>query len=190
MKVRRLWSSIVQTLRDHGCQPRLLHPAKLSITIDGQNKIFHDRTRFNQYLATNLALHKRSYLHLQKHRQQMISQEQIPKKGETHKITSSTTKTKITGTINHWSLKSLHISGLNSPIKKHMLRDQIQKQNPSFCCIQETDLNLKDRHYILVPKYKELENLIFKTTQERGSFCQKLSQQRQLFPGEHILRSH
>ena len=56
MKARR--SSIMQTLRDHGLQPRLLHPAKLSITIEGQNKIFHDKTRFNQYLATNPALHK------------------------------------------------------------------------------------------------------------------------------------
>ena len=34
------------------------YPAKLSITIDGQNKILHDRTRFKQYLATNPALYK------------------------------------------------------------------------------------------------------------------------------------
>ena len=33
-------------------------PSKLSITIEGQNKIFHDKTRFNQYLVTNPALHK------------------------------------------------------------------------------------------------------------------------------------
>ena len=30
MKARRSWSRIMQTLRDHGCQPRLLYPAKLS----------------------------------------------------------------------------------------------------------------------------------------------------------------
>ena len=48
----------MQTLRDHRCQPRLLSPAKLSITIDKENKIFQDRTRFNQYLATNPALLK------------------------------------------------------------------------------------------------------------------------------------
>ena len=58
MKVRRSWSSVMQTLRDHRCQPRLLYPAKLSITIDDQNKIFHDRTRFIQYLATNPTLRK------------------------------------------------------------------------------------------------------------------------------------
>ena len=58
MKARRLWSSIMQTLRDHGCQPRLLYPAKLSITTERQNKIFHDKSRFHQYLATNPALYK------------------------------------------------------------------------------------------------------------------------------------
>ena len=58
MKARRSCSNTMQTLRDHGCQPRLLYPAKLSGTIDGQNKIFHDKTRFHQYLATNPALHK------------------------------------------------------------------------------------------------------------------------------------
>ena len=28
-------------------------PAKLSITIDGETKVFHDKTKFTQYLYTN-----------------------------------------------------------------------------------------------------------------------------------------
>lgn len=40
------------------CQPRLLYPERLSITIEGQSKIFYDKTKFNQYLAANPALHK------------------------------------------------------------------------------------------------------------------------------------
>ena len=48
----------MQTLRDHGWQLRLLYSAKLSITIEEQNKIFHDKTRFKKYLATNPALYK------------------------------------------------------------------------------------------------------------------------------------
>ena len=48
----------MQTLRDHGYQTRLLYSAKLSITIEEQNKIFHDKTRFNHYLVTNPDLHK------------------------------------------------------------------------------------------------------------------------------------
>jgi hypothetical protein len=56
MKARRSWTDVIQTLREHKCQPRLLYPAKLSITIDGEMKVFHDKTRFTHYLSTNPAL--------------------------------------------------------------------------------------------------------------------------------------
>ena len=36
----------------------LLNPVKLSITIDGETKIFHDKTKFTQYLSTNPALQR------------------------------------------------------------------------------------------------------------------------------------
>jgi hypothetical protein len=42
----------MQTLREHKYQPRLLYPAKLSITIDGETKVFYDETKFKQYLST------------------------------------------------------------------------------------------------------------------------------------------
>ena len=58
MKARRSWTDVIQTLREHKCQPRLLYPAKLSITIDGETKIFHDKTKFTKYLSTNPALQK------------------------------------------------------------------------------------------------------------------------------------
>ena len=46
LKARRSWAGVLQTLRDHGCNSRLLYPAKLSITIHAENKIFHGKTRF------------------------------------------------------------------------------------------------------------------------------------------------
>jgi hypothetical protein len=49
---------VIQKLREHKCQPRLLYPAKLSITIDGETKVFHDKTKFTHYLSTNPALQK------------------------------------------------------------------------------------------------------------------------------------
>jgi hypothetical protein len=58
MKTRRFWADVIQTLREHKCQSRLLYPAKLSITIDGESKIFHDKTKFIQYLSTNPALQR------------------------------------------------------------------------------------------------------------------------------------
>jgi hypothetical protein len=56
MKNRRSWTDCIQTLREHKCQPRLLYPAKLSITVDGETKVFHVKTKFTIYLSTNLAI--------------------------------------------------------------------------------------------------------------------------------------
>jgi hypothetical protein len=56
MKARRSWTAVIQTLREHKCQPRLLYPAKLSITIDGETKVFHDKTKFTHYFSMNPAL--------------------------------------------------------------------------------------------------------------------------------------
>jgi hypothetical protein len=58
MKARRSWTDVIQTLREHKCQPRLLYPQKLSITIQGETKIFHDKTKFTQYLSMNPALQR------------------------------------------------------------------------------------------------------------------------------------
>jgi hypothetical protein len=46
MKARITWTDVIQTLRKHKCQPRLLYLDKLSITIDGETKEFHDKTKF------------------------------------------------------------------------------------------------------------------------------------------------
>jgi chromosome segregation ATPase len=58
MKARKSWSEVIQTLGEHKCQPRLLYPAKLSITIGGETKVFHDKTKFTHYLSTNPALQR------------------------------------------------------------------------------------------------------------------------------------
>ena len=58
MKATRSWTDVIQTIRENKCQPRLLYPAKLSITIDGEIKVFHDKTKFTQYLSTNSALQR------------------------------------------------------------------------------------------------------------------------------------
>ena len=58
MKVRRSCTDVIQTLRENKWQPRLLYPAKLSITIDGEIKVFHDKTKLTHYLSTNPALQR------------------------------------------------------------------------------------------------------------------------------------
>jgi hypothetical protein len=58
MKARRPWTDVIQTQRKYKCQLRTLYPAKLSITIDGETKLFHDKTKFRHYLSTNPALQR------------------------------------------------------------------------------------------------------------------------------------
>jgi hypothetical protein len=58
MKARRAWTDVIQTLREQKCHPRLLYPAKLSITIDGETKVFHNKTKFTHYLSTSPALQR------------------------------------------------------------------------------------------------------------------------------------
>jgi hypothetical protein len=53
MKARRSWTDVIKILREHKFQPRLPYEAKLSITIDGETKVFHDKTKFAHYLFTN-----------------------------------------------------------------------------------------------------------------------------------------
>jgi hypothetical protein len=59
MKARKSWTDVIQILREHKCQPRLLlYPAKLSITIDGETKVFHDKNKFTKCLSMNPALQR------------------------------------------------------------------------------------------------------------------------------------
>jgi exonuclease III len=42
------------------------------------------------------------------------------------------------------------------PQKRHRLTDWIHKQDPTFCCIQETNLSDKGRHYFRVKGWKTI----------------------------------
>jgi hypothetical protein len=58
MKARKSWTDVIQTLKEHKCQPRLRIVATFSITIDGETKVFQHKTKFKQYLSTNPSLQK------------------------------------------------------------------------------------------------------------------------------------
>jgi hypothetical protein len=55
MKARISWADVIQIIREHKCQPRLLYPAKLSITKKGETKAFRDKNKFTQYISKNPA---------------------------------------------------------------------------------------------------------------------------------------
>jgi exonuclease III len=64
--------------------------------------------------------------------------------------------TKITGSNNYFPLVSLNIDGLNSSIKRHRLTDWLLKQDSTFCCLQETHLSDKSRHYLRVKGWRTI----------------------------------
>jgi hypothetical protein len=47
LKSKIFWADLIQTQREQKCQPWLLNPGKLSITTDGETKVFHDKTNLN-----------------------------------------------------------------------------------------------------------------------------------------------
>jgi exonuclease III len=67
-----------------------------------------------------------------------------------------TLTTKIIGRNNYFSLISLNSNGLNSPIKRHRLTDQLHKKDPTFCCLMETHLREKDRLYLRMIGWKTI----------------------------------
>jgi exonuclease III len=68
----------------------------------------------------------------------------------------STLTTKIIGSNNYFSLISLNINGLNSLIKRHRQTDWLHKQDPTFCCLQETHLGEKDKKYLRMKGWKTI----------------------------------
>ena len=63
---------------------------------------------------------------------------------------------KMTGSKNHCSLIALNVNGLNSPIKGHRLTNWVKKKDPTFCCIQEAHLIVKDKNYPRVKGWKSI----------------------------------
>jgi hypothetical protein len=126
MKARRSWTDVIQTLRKNKCQSRLLCPAKLSITIDGETKLFHDKTKFTHYLSMNPALQR---IITEKKKKNNTRMETTPQKKQesnsstnlkedSHKNRMPTLTTKIIGRSNYFSLIFPNINGFNSPNKK------------------------------------------------------------------------
>lgn len=57
LKYKIFWRDALNILRDYTCQARLLYLANSSIIVDGENKLFHDKTKVKQYLSANTDWH-------------------------------------------------------------------------------------------------------------------------------------
>ena len=54
------------------------------------------------------------------------------------------------------SIITLNVNGLNTPTKRHRLAEQIQKQDPYICCLQETHFRLQDTYRLKVRGWKNI----------------------------------
>ena len=54
------------------------------------------------------------------------------------------------------SIITLNVNGLNAPVKRHTVTDWIKKQEPTICCLQETDLRAKDTRRLKVRVWKKI----------------------------------
>jgi hypothetical protein len=87
-------------------------PSKLSITIDGETKVFHDKTNFTQYLSKNPGPQRKIKGRLQKKEGNYTIEKQESTlstnvKEESHMNRVPTLKTKITVSNSYFSLNLL-----------------------------------------------------------------------------------
>ena len=54
------------------------------------------------------------------------------------------------------SIITLNMNGLNAPTKRHRLAEQIQKQDPYICCLQETHFRPRDTFRLKVRAWKKI----------------------------------
>jgi exonuclease III len=62
----------------------------------------------------------------------------------------------MTGITMYLSILTLNVNGLNSPIKRHQLANWIKKEDPTICCLQETHLINRNKHWLNVKGWKKI----------------------------------
>ena len=56
----------------------------------------------------------------------------------------------------HITILTLNVNGLNAPIERHRLENWMKSQDPSVCCIQETQLTCKDTHRLKIKGWRNI----------------------------------
>jgi exonuclease III len=58
------------------------------------------------------------------------------------------------GITTNLSILTLNVNGLNFPIKRHCLANWIKKEDPTICCLQQTDLIDRSKHWLRVKGWR------------------------------------
>jgi exonuclease III len=62
----------------------------------------------------------------------------------------------MTGITTYLSVLTLNVNGLNSPIKRHHLIKWIKREDPTICCLQETNLTDRNKHRLRMKDWKNI----------------------------------
>jgi exonuclease III len=62
----------------------------------------------------------------------------------------------MTGITTYLSVLTLNVNGLNSLIERQWLLNWIKKEDPTICCLQETHLINRNKHWLRVKGWKKI----------------------------------
>jgi exonuclease III len=62
----------------------------------------------------------------------------------------------MTGTTTYLSVLTINVIGLNFPIKRHHLMKWIKKEDPTICCLQDTQLTDRHMHRLRMKDWKKI----------------------------------
>jgi exonuclease III len=60
------------------------------------------------------------------------------------------------GITTYLSILILNVNRLNFPIKRHHLANWVKKEDPTICCLQETHLIDRNKHWLRVKVWKKI----------------------------------
>jgi exonuclease III len=63
----------------------------------------------------------------------------------------------MTGITTYLSILTLNVNRLNSSIKRHCLDNWFKKEDPTICCLQETHLIERNKHWLRVKSWKSYQ---------------------------------
>ena len=58
LQAKRGWKEVFEVMKDKDLHPRLLYPAKLSFTMEGQTKCFPDKVELKEFIITKPLLYE------------------------------------------------------------------------------------------------------------------------------------
>jgi exonuclease III len=73
----------------------------------------------------------------------------------TNKLLNNTNKW-MTGITTYLLILTLNVNGLNSPIKRYHLANWIKKEDATICCLQETHIIYRNKHWLRVKGWKKI----------------------------------